>query len=136
MLDDASWCFFKTNFANTERYGNSTIPSLQRMLDVHEKERNDMLNLWFIILFYTSEICYAFISISYHCEFITPLLLLLLCTLGWVTSTVFRFFCGSQLGKYIYTWMGYLYSIQVLLWVMTGKIYIYLDGPTKLRVNK
>ena len=41
---------YKVNFAKTERYKTSTIPSLQRMLNEQEKELKDLC---------TSELCYT-----------------------------------------------------------------------------
>ena len=36
---------YKINFVDTERYKNSTIPSFQRSLNKHEKDRTDMIRI-------------------------------------------------------------------------------------------
>ena len=36
---------YKINFAKTERYMNSTIPSLQRMINNHEISRDQLLRI-------------------------------------------------------------------------------------------
>ena len=36
---------YKINFANNERYKNSTIPSMQRILNEHEMDKNEMTSV-------------------------------------------------------------------------------------------
>ena len=47
---------YKVNFGKRERYKKSTIPSLQRMLNEHEKKLKHLC---------TSELCHT-LCISYH----------------------------------------------------------------------
>ena len=48
---------YKANSAKTERYGNSAIPNLQRLLNEHEQERNQMLKWGFYLCI--SELCHT-----------------------------------------------------------------------------
>ena len=53
---------YKVNFAKNDRYKKSTIPTLQRMPNDHEKERN--LATSYSVC--TSELCHTAFCMSHH----------------------------------------------------------------------